>query len=194
MSVLSLLHTSRTKIQAYKHQVQSEIPEYDSKNGLSALCWSAQHNELERVRRASTDQALLNLRQDVWLVCCRNSPPSNPYIAHRTSWAIGWVCLENVTEIAGSAPPSLEPNSFFWFHRPSSSHYTAWAVRLFSAHESGFRYNSSVLRQWRMLRHSEFSTAISLKRRKWRHSCIKKLRCNLYIFPKIIPLCYTEFV
>jgi hypothetical protein len=113
VSVLSLLHTSRTKIQAYKHQVQSEISEYDSKNGLSALCWSAQHNELERVQRASTDQALLNLRQDVWLVCCRNSPPSNPYIAHRTSWAIGWVCLENVTKIAGSAPPLPRTQQFF---------------------------------------------------------------------------------
>lgn len=88
--VLSLLHTSRTKIQANKHHVQGEIPEYDGKNGLSAMCWGGQRNEVEWVQKVSTDEALLNLRQDVWLVCCRNSPSSKPYIAHRNSWAGGW--------------------------------------------------------------------------------------------------------
>ena len=107
-----LLHTNQTKIQAYKHQVQGELPEWDGKNGLSALYWSAHHNEMTWVQKVSTDQALLNLRQDVWLLCCKNSPLSKPNIAHSTSWAIGWVCLGIVTKTAGSPPPYLEFNSF----------------------------------------------------------------------------------
>lgn len=160
--------------------MQGEIRECDGKNGLSALCWSAQRSEIEWVQNVSTDQVLLNLRQDVWLVCCRNSPPSKPYIVHRISWAVGWMCLENVTKT----------QQFFWFHSPWSNRYTAWAIRL-GGQESGFRYNSSILRQWLLFRYSEFSAAVSLKRRKWRHYCIKNWDVTCIFFRKLF-LCVIQ--
>jgi hypothetical protein len=92
---------------------------------------------------------------------------------YNSQYLVGlWVGVSGKWDENNANRPRLE-YKVFWFPCPRYIHYTDWAIRLFSGHESGNSYNSSVLRQWRMLRYSEFSAAIPLKRRKWRHSCIK---------------------